>query len=134
MAECGLTARACTENYTLAAPNLPIRRMYRAGFEGQSNVFPYMVPANCYFVMGDNRGNSLDSRYVGCIPRENIIGTPVMIYMSIDAPSEPGNPAKSRRAHSAYFERAGPSQRNSLAQAVSYILECAAIGSPRPHW
>jgi len=37
--------------------------------------------------MGDNRGNSLDSRYVGCIPRANILGTPVMIYMSIDGPS-----------------------------------------------
>jgi signal peptidase I len=49
---------------------------------------PYKVPADCYFVMGDNRGNSLDSRFEGCIPRANIIGTPLMIYMSIDTPSE----------------------------------------------
>jgi len=39
--------------------------------------------------MGDNRGNSLDSRFTGCIPREHIIGTPVIIYMSIETPSEP---------------------------------------------
>jgi signal peptidase I len=62
---------------------------YMAGFEGKGNVLPYKVPENCYFVMGDNRGNSLDSRFVGCIPRNHIVGTPVMIYMSIDAPAGP---------------------------------------------
>jgi signal peptidase I len=52
---------------------------------------PYKVPPDCYFVMGDNRENSYDSRYVGCVPRKNIIGIPVMIYMSIDAPEEAWN-------------------------------------------
>jgi signal peptidase I len=50
--------------------------------------FPYTVPADCYFVMGDNREDSYDSRYVGCVPRQNIIGTPVMIYLSVNAPSD----------------------------------------------
>jgi signal peptidase I len=61
---------------------------------GQSDVtMPYHVPANCYFAMGDNRRNSYDSRFWGCVPRNDIIGTPVLIYMSLEAPEnawEPG--------------------------------------------
>jgi signal peptidase I len=56
--------------------------------------FPYQVPQNCYFAMGDNRGNSYDSRFWGCIPREDIIGTPVMIYMSLDANADAWEPGQ----------------------------------------
>jgi len=38
--------------------------------------------------MGDNRDNSLDSRYWGFVPRENIIGKPLVIFWSYDAPTE----------------------------------------------
>lgn len=46
-----------------------------------------VVPPNSYFAMGDNRDNSLDSRYWGFVPRGNIIGKPLIIYWSFDAPS-----------------------------------------------
>jgi signal peptidase I len=64
--------------------------------------FPYKVPADCYFVMGDNRGNSMDSRYWGCMPRRNLIGTPVMIYMSLDAPLGAWEPGEIRARFLAY--------------------------------
>ena len=47
-----------------------------------------VVPPNNYFAMGDNRDNSLDSRYWGFVPRENIIGKPLLIFWSYDAPTE----------------------------------------------
>jgi signal peptidase I len=46
------------------------------------------VPPGFIFAMGDNRENSDDSRYWGLVPRENIVGTPIVIYWSFDAPSE----------------------------------------------
>jgi signal peptidase I len=47
-----------------------------------------VVPPDCYFAMGDNRDSSLDSRYWGFVPRANIIGKPLIIYWSYDAPTE----------------------------------------------
>jgi signal peptidase I len=47
-----------------------------------------VVPQDCYFAMGDNRDNSLDSRYWGFVPRSNIIGKPLAIWWSYDAPTE----------------------------------------------
>jgi signal peptidase I len=47
-----------------------------------------IVPPDSYFAMGDNRDSSLDSRYWGFVPRENIIGKPLIIYWSYDAPTE----------------------------------------------
>src|SRR5215472_11438328 len=77
------------EDYAIGPTERGEPYLLRGNFSGKTNIFPFAVPPDCYYVMGDNRGDSLDSRFVGCIPRDHIIGTPIMIYMSIDTPSEP---------------------------------------------
>jgi signal peptidase I len=47
-----------------------------------------VVPPDNFFGMGDNRDVSLDSRYWGFIPRENIIGRPLFIYWSFETPKD----------------------------------------------
>ena len=49
---------------------------------------PVTVPADKYFVMGDNRDNSQDSRYWGFLPREYVKGRALMIYWSYESETE----------------------------------------------
>jgi signal peptidase I len=76
------------DNFPNSEPNLML--MDRAREMLASNVVngEVVVPPDSYFAMGDNRDNSLDSRYWGFVPRENIIGKPLIIYWSYDANTE----------------------------------------------
>jgi signal peptidase I len=47
-----------------------------------------VVPPGHYFAMGDHRSVSLDSRYWGFIPQENVIGRPMFIYWSFETPED----------------------------------------------
>jgi signal peptidase I len=47
-----------------------------------------VVPPDSYFVLGDNRTNSLDGRYWGFVPRANLIGRPLFVYWSFETPDD----------------------------------------------
>jgi signal peptidase I len=49
---------------------------------------PLKIPEGSYFVMGDSRDNSLDSRYWGLVPRDHIIGRPLYVYWSFNPRDE----------------------------------------------
>lgn len=73
------------------------------GTAAHENFGPVVVPAGKYFVMGDNRPNSYDSRYWGFVPRENLVGSPVVIYMSVNAPEYAWQPGQLRERFLAYL-------------------------------
>jgi signal peptidase I len=47
-----------------------------------------VVPPGAVFAMGDNRTESLDGRYWGFVPRENIVGRPMFVYWSFQTPAD----------------------------------------------
>ena len=67
------------EEYARVRPN---RR-----WSWQENIPPRRVPAGSLFVLGVNRDNSEDSRYWGPVPEANVVGEPIVIFWSYDAPS-----------------------------------------------
>ena len=68
-----------------------------------------IVPEGYYFVLGDNRDESLDSRYWGFVPRENIEGRPLLIYWSVrreESDTEDSTPNATLKRVLSGFERA----------------------------
>jgi signal peptidase I len=79
-----------TSNYLDNFPQTPDIPIYPRAAEMLIHVKSgeLIVPEGQIFAMGDNRDNSADSRFWGFVPRENIVGKPLLIYWSYDAPTE----------------------------------------------
>ncbi len=72
----------------LSPPGGPSELHEVTSFDVRERYGPVTVPADHYFMMGDNRDNSQDSRYWGFLPRENIKGKSLVIYWSYQAERE----------------------------------------------
>jgi signal peptidase I len=74
-----------------------------------------VVPKESYFAMGDHRDVSLDSRYWGFIPRENIMGRPMFIYWSFNTPED-------------------QYQKSSIAERLQWLLNVALHFFSETRW
>ena len=94
----------------LSVANLPLYERIITAYEGNSlqvkdgaiyingeETQSYTFKQDYYFMMGDNRHNSLDSRYWGFVPEDHIVGKPALIWLSIDGNKKFPNNIRWRR-------------------------------------
>ena len=74
---------------TLTNGELNIQKRRPGGLDSRDNFGPYIVPHDKFFMMGDNRDNSHDSRWWGPVPRENVLGEAIMIHWSWNDSNHP---------------------------------------------
>jgi len=71
-------------DWRICPEDIKQREIYPPGSGNRDNYGPIIIPEGQYFMMGDNRDNSSDSRYWGFLPDDLILGKAVIIYFSWD--------------------------------------------------
>jgi signal peptidase I len=79
------TINSYRDYFPAAPPDAPMQTPALEMLENHVVNGELVVPPGFIFAMGDNRDDSSDSRYWGFVPRENIVGTPLVIYWSYEA-------------------------------------------------
>ena len=89
-----INGTALDEPYAHYLPPSPAADLHEVtSFDVRDRYGPVTVPPDQYFVMGDNRDNSQDSRYWGFLPRGHIKGKALLLYWSYDADPSDYQPA-----------------------------------------
>lgn len=106
---------------TVIVDGVTLREAYIAP-GNQGNPYAYkrideVVPANEYFVLGDNRANSSDSRDWGFVPRQNIIGRAALVYWPLQEDNDGFLPNES-----AVFANVHRASAPSNSQGDDYVL------------
>ena len=112
-----------------SSPSAELRPQAAAMLEKDVVNGELVVPPGFIFAMGDNREDSDDSRYWGLVPRENIVGTPLVVYWSFDAPtadlSDPSRDRASGGCGDAFLHQ---DRWSRMSVKVHPRLSAAAIG------
>ena len=86
-----------------------------------------IVPAGHFFVLGDNRNDSADSRYWGFVPQANIVGRPLLVYFSLATPDPTLPPPETPTGQPTPAQPGNPTFWSSLKSALQSARHSARI-------
>jgi signal peptidase I len=79
------------QKYDVYYSEMAFKGKIRGDYDFAAEGKPYVVPENSYFVMGDSRNQSLDSRYWGVVHRDLVVGRAMFVYWSCDRGASNGS-------------------------------------------